>query len=156
MKKFLIPLTALLVFVSCKKDSNTNPPASGGNNTITETVNGVTTVHHYASAINGQSSFTGNYVMNIGSAENFPNTIELIISDPDNPIQAKTYTNTSGPIPLNIVYHEYSSAYNDNTGTVTITSLTATHVKGTFSGTVTSSADTKTLTNGSFDVDITP
>ncbi len=139
-----------LFFTSCKKNSTDKGTAPA--NVIIETEGGVTTTHRNAEAIYGVSSFSGNYVMNITSLDAAgKETIELIISSADS-LKANTPY-----VPLNILYGPYQSN-NGGSGTITITTLTATQVKGTFSGDVVSLSTgvTRHLTNGSFDTEIAP
>lgn len=151
MKKVLFILASIgFIFTSCKKDSS--GPNNTSTNVIIETEGGVTSTHKGASAIYGLSSFSGNYVMNITSLDAAgKETIELIISSSDSLKVNKPY------IPLNILYGPYQFI-SDNAGSVTITFLTATQVKGNFNGNVYDpvTGNTKHLTNGSFDSEITP
>lgn len=150
MKKiFIAPVLIMLLFTACKKsDTNTSPQE----NTIIATADGTKTIYTSAVGSNGLSSFSGNYVLNLTSVIFYPNTIEVEVASPT-VIEAKTYTNTDSDNPVYIFYGEYVTRDSKPSGTVTITSISATNIKGTFSGDVYNvNGDKKAITDGSFNV----
>lgn len=140
---------SLFLFSSCKKSSTT--PAAD-KNVILATVDGTATKNIDAVASNGLSSFSGNYVLNVTSLSNYPNSIEVEVSSPS-PIAKGTYTNTVSSNPFFIFYGASVTNTTKGSGTVTITSIDAANVQGTFSGDVYQGTVKKTITNGSFNVD---
>lgn len=92
------------------------------------------------------------YVLSLTSIIYYPNTIEVKVISPT-AVEAKTYTNTDADNPVYIFFGEYVTSDSKPSGTVTITSISATNIKGTFSGDVyNASGDKKAITNGSFNV----
>ncbi len=150
MKKNLFaPLLLILLFTACKKSDTAK---STGENTIIATADGKATTYTSATGINGLSSFSGNYVLNLTSIIFYPNTIEVEVTSPT-AIEAKTYTNTASANPVYIFFGAYATDDSKVSGTLTITSINATNIKGTFSGDVyNGSGDKKTISNGSFNV----
>lgn len=139
----------MLSFAACKKSDT---PAIPKENTIIATDNGTRTIYTSAGGSNGLSSFSGNYVLNLTSIVFYPNTIEIEVTSPT-VIEAKTYTNTASANPVYIFYGPYVTDDSKVSGTVTITSITASNIKGTFSGDVyNANGDKKTLSDGSFNV----
>jgi len=156
MQKLLAAALVLLSLSACKK-SDTSSNTHTSKNIIIATENGVTTTYTAASGIYGTSSIYGGYVMNLTSLYNFPNGIELQISDYNGPLKVGTYSDTNlNQGHLFIIYHGtyVTDTYQPGNCTVTITHLDSTNVKGTFSGDIYDNAAKTTLTNGSFDVDL--
>ena len=145
-----------IILLSCKKNGD-----DSGSNTMhfSAKINGVQTNFNstvLAQVTNDPSQSDYNlYIIGIaGNATNLLPTFDLNINS-DAAITTKTYVTkqdqsiweASGTYVLD----GSSSYYNNNTDfTVTITSLTATQVKGTFSGVLTDGPDVKTITDGSF------
>lgn len=148
-KNFFLPLLFVLLFTACKKSDT---PPSPMENTIIATVDGTKTTYTSAGCSNGLSSFSGNYVLNLTSIALYPNTIEVEVISPT-VIEAKTYTNTASTNPVYIFYGPSATDDSKVSGTVTITSISATNIKGTFSGDVYGAAgEKKTISDGSFNV----
>ena len=166
MKKlFILPVFALFVFASCKKSSSS---PSSGTGSISATIDGkAETFNTDALAIN--SSSNGVYEIAIAGYQGAVGTSDqmgLAIAGTSAITAGSTYTfGTAAPDELSIGYLqssgtiEYADDINSNTNvaTVTKTSLTSTNIQGTFSGMLmlysgTSSATTKTVTNGKFNV----
>ena len=148
-KSFFIPVLFILLFTGCKKSDT---PTSPKENTIIATDGGTRTIYTSAGGSNGLSSFSGNYVLNLTSIVLYPNTIEIEVTSPSI-IEAKTYTNSVSTNPVYIFYGAYVTDDSKVSGTVTITSISATNIKGTFSGDVyNANGDKKTLSDGSFNI----
>ena len=148
-KYFFTPILFLVIFTACKKSDTATSPQE---NTIIATTDGTKTVYTSAGGSNGLSSYSGNYVLNLTSIIFYPNTIEVEVTS-TTVIEAKTYTNTASTNPVYIFFGEYATDDSKVSGTVTITSISATNIKGTFSGDVYKvSGEKKTITDGSFNV----
>ena len=149
-KIFFTPLLLILLFTACKKSDRA--VTSPKENTIIATADGSTTTYTSAVGSNGLSSSSGNYVLNLTSVIFYPNTIEVEVTN-STAIEAKTYSNTALSNPLYIFFGSYVTDDSKGSGTVTITSISATNIKGTFSGDVYNvSGDKKTISDGSFNV----
>ncbi|MBS1530165.1 MAG: hypothetical protein JSU01_07655 [Bacteroidetes bacterium] len=170
MKRFLLPaICLLLVFTSCKKKNDVTPV-----NTLTATVDGINMNFNsnMTARIDGNFTGTGNIDLVVeGFATNGSTNNMLGISFITanlNSITAGTYTaanaNNTPPIWAAITYNDNSSASTHNyltyttvPFTITITSISKTNIQGTFSGVVAdlnNSSNTKTITNGKFNVNI--
>ncbi len=157
-QKLLLGALVLLSLASCKKSSTTNPPIiPTTKNVIIATEKGVTTTYTNASCIYGPSSLYSGYVMNITSLYNYPDGIELQISNYNGPVKVGTYSDTSLTAGhLFIIYHGFyaTNTRKPSNCTVTITSLDSTNVKGTFSGDIYNDSLKTTITSGSFNVNL--
>jgi len=166
MKKlrFLLPLCALCLLFSCKKNSS----STGSSGSITATVDGSSQTFNY-SATASLLAFGGSQALTITGVQSSSLTtyvITLIITPTSGNVTAGTYSATTAHDNVQLTYAQASTsvAYqNDPTSgssnaSVTISSISSTHVKGTFTGKLIlesgSGAATKTVTNGSFDLDI--
>ena len=161
MKKALIFVSCiLLVFTSCKKNSDVAP-----SNTISANINGVeesfntNTVAQLSSLIklndglsiygtNGSAtgadiltiSLSLNQTLTKGSYTSGSNTVGLV-----------SILYQSGPFSIaNLNY--YATDDSANQTTVIITTLTGTNIQGTFSGILVNGNATKTVTNGKFNL----
>ena len=173
MKKLLFfPVCVLLAFSSCKKDSDKKATAS---NTITASVGG-SNLNFNTGAIAELESSSGEYAIEIGGSTTTGSSGQAvsIVVESESPIVTGTYTlnsmtNTIATSFPKIQYIENQSSSNlisyetDVTGayssTVTITAISSTNVQGTFNGVLISgqnSTDTKTISNGKFNVNISP
>ena len=165
MTKFLIiPATVILLFVySCKKKSSS---PSGTSGTITATVNGSPQTFNNI-LIAKDTTATGIYIITISGATSLTsNTTELGITiDGDSAIIKETYFLNSGgnsndlpglayTVGSTTVYETDVSGADQTT--ITITSISANNVQGTFSGVLPlitgSGSSTATITNGVFNV----
>jgi hypothetical protein len=177
MKKFLLPFVCILfVFGSCKKKNEVIPA-----NTITATVDGVTTTYninisaHLATFLYGGTSSTSLAIQGSTATHAPAGGIAIsITSSKASAITKGTFTvdsrNNNPPVYVGLAYTYYDPSSNDPDQpyltdpnwimptTITIRSISSTNVQGTFSGTLVYSqggASTKTVTNGKFNVDIT-
>ncbi len=166
MKKlrFLLPLCALCLFFSCKKSSS----STGGSGSITATIDGSSQTFNFSAtasllSVAGMQALT---ITGVQSSSSSTYVITLIITPASGNVTAGTYTATAASDNVQLTYIQASTslAYQDDptsgssNASVTISSISSTHVKGTFSGKLIlesgSGAATKTVTNGSFDLDI--
>jgi hypothetical protein len=159
-----ILLSAIVILSSCKK-SNSNSSTSGGG-TITATIDGVQTTFNNI-LITKDTAYLGAYILTFAGATSLTSSSpELSLTvDGTSPITTGTYSlgssGNTADLP-GISYAQGSSLVygNDITGvyssSIVITSLSKTNVQGTFSGTLTltlgSGANTKTVTDGKFNV----
>ncbi len=157
-------LLCSFVFIACNKNSSSTTAVSNG--TITATIDG-TNVNFSTTAMAQRDSSNGlNSISIIGfvGSNSTPNEIILSVASPS-PIGVNTYFETSASDKVNIWYTQYSgpnvyNVYQDagsatNPATITITSITATTVSGTFQGLLVNSSSpsqTKAIANGQFAV----
>jgi hypothetical protein len=160
MRTFIVALIVLVSITSCKKSSSGSPTNNNTNNTnssvntITATVSGVTEVHGSANGSYGVSSNTGNYIMEVASLSG-TTTIQVHVSSPTPIANGTTFTNTVASQPVDFYYGAFATFFSPGTpdGIVTITTISATGVTGTFSGDVYDINGVKqTFTSGSFNV----
>jgi hypothetical protein len=142
-------LGTVVLFGSCKKDSDDNPGA--GNGTFSLTVDGAT----WSASLSVQA-VNSNGIINVTGSDSqakqaavvlygvtAPGTYQIGLASPSNMLRwteginpADTYT-ANGAI---------------GSGTITVTELTASKIKGTFSFTgFNTSQSSKTITNGQFE-----
>ena len=156
----------LLVFTSCKKDKD-NPDASG---TISVSIDGTpNTFNVEAKAV--QTSVSGGYGITVQGYKKDPaesqTNLSFSITSPD-PITAKTYVENTGGNPLivmtyflDVVLGVGTTATNYGSTkhplTITITNITSSTTKGTFSGElsytdINGNPAKNLLSNGTFNV----
>lgn len=145
----ILLLFAIIFASSCKKDNTKNP--GGGNNTISFKVDGVAQSFTNVTGSNDGSS----YIQVRGSQTSDTTANELDF-----------YFWTDGPINEGDTYHVgdvvYSVKYRDAAGVVysvtdgaiTFSEETTSRVRGTFTATVKNGSTTKTITDGSFDLNL--
>lgn len=148
--QFLFCCAASIFFLSCKKDSNTNTPATG-NGTMTAKVAGAS----FTASLAVQASKSGGVLSVAGTGSD--GQINIAIPSYTGPatytigggaFTTATYATTSAPI----------TAYSANTvigsGNVVVTEETGGYVKGTFSFTAYGSGGTtsKAITEGNFNI----
>ena len=161
MKKLLLFSTcALLAFASCKKDSSKSTTSTS----ITATIGGSNmnfSTAAVAQVINADGIYSAQILGSLGSGATAQGMSLSIESD--KPIVKGTYSVNDTSSFTDITYVQNPSISTpvsfscEETGTVTITSISSTNIQGTFSGVLVSNQDettTKSLTNGKFNVSI--
>lgn len=167
MKQLIIlSILAIIIGLSCKKGSST--PTAANTISIKATFDGKEQTFN----VNAKASLdtSGPFYMLIITGQQTTNIaswrIKVQTMPKKQPPAINTYTNVDINTQMEIYLAQDSTNQSYETdltgaspsGTLTITSLTDTHVKGTFSGVVlaTSSASQpqKVITNGTFDVDV--
>ena len=154
MKSLLLSvvLMSAVILVSCKKDDDggTNP---AGNGTMTLTYDGT----NWSADLAVQAVNTNGVINATGSDANahqaavnlFGVTAPGTYNVGPNGTSGNSIRWTEGIDPK----QTYTASFVLGTGTITVTELSATSIKGTFSGTVyNTDQTTKTITNGKFDV----
>ncbi len=152
----LLMFISLIAMTGCGDDDPTNP---GDNNdattaqtfgTITCTVDG--TNWNFDNNGAGIESTPGWLLLTSGTADGM-NVVLIAVPDAEG-----TYAfGTAGETSINLTINATPYSTSGQAGTLTITHLDATHVKGTFSGTAVNSinmTDTVTISNGTFDVSV--
>jgi len=157
-------MSAFVILSSCKKSSPTASTTSGGS--ITATVDGVQMSFNNI-LISKDSAYLGAYVLTLSGATSLTSSSpELSLTvDGASPITTGTYnlgsSGNTADVPAigyiqgsSLIYEEdITGAYSNS---IVITSLSKTNVQGTFSGTLKltlgSGANTKTITDGKFNV----
>lgn len=151
LRKILFVSLAVVTLASCKKDKDDAPAyyLSAKVDGTKKDFNTAIVAQKEGDATNGYSV----YIVAAGGTATSPlPAFDLTISD-DVAITAKTYTATATQIQADGSYTPDSqSSYDSDTDfTITVSSITATEIKGTFSGKVEdSSGGVKTITEGSF------
>lgn len=164
MKLVAGALLTFIVLSSCKKSSTNSTTPGGG--TITATIDG-TAMTFNSILIAKDTSYLGAYALTISGISSLSGSApELSLTvDGTSPVTAGTYTLSSSSNTTDLPAMSYSQGstlvYEEDitgaqTSTIVITSLSKTNVQGTFSGTLTlmlgSGPQTKTVTNGKFNV----
>jgi hypothetical protein len=160
MKKLILFAILAIAFASCKK-SNSGSPV----NTITATINDTvyTFNNKFLDTTIAEASDSEIGVEMTAQDLNL-NTITLIIADRNAiPLKTTTYGSTGDTVRLAGMgfasllsnYSNLSDPPGSNPLTITVNSITSTSIQGTFKGTIflngdTTSADKKTVTNGTF------
>lgn len=142
------------LLVACGDDNGTNDDGGDDPSTLTATIDGLAfTANAAVTAVQGAETLT---ITGTNS-----NNRGIVISLPIASQQAtKTGTYDAGPgfagvVTYNIGMSLYQTSAAGGTGTVTVTSYSATRVAGTFSVTAVGTAGTvgnRVITNGAFDV----
>ena len=156
-------LLTFVILSSCKKSSTST---SSGGGTITATIDG-TQMTFNTILIVKDTAFMGAYALTMSGATSASSSAtELSLTvDGTSPITTGTYnfgpSGTTTDLPAlaysqgsSLLYEEDITGAHENS--IVITSLSKTNVQGTFSGTLTlmlgSGPQTKTVTNGKFNV----
>ena len=149
LRKILFVSLAVITLASCKKDKDDAPAYH-----VSATVDGVKKDFNTAIAAqkdgNAQSGYTI-FIVAIGGTASSPlPAFNLGIYD-DAAISAKTYTAAQSKADGSYVDASQTSYESDNDFSITISSVTATEVKGSFSGKVDDgSGNIVNITEGSF------
>jgi hypothetical protein len=133
MKKTIIATCLLLnIFTSCKKDEPSTSTTTPAVNTIEFNLNGTKVVNGFAFASNGKGITTGDYILSVGS--NALSSSILVRVFDTIPITTKTYkVSQTGYNNVYVFYGPYQTRTTTaGYGYITVSSLTATNVKGTF------------------------
>jgi len=158
-KLLLLSFGVLLALSSCKKSSST--PSTTG--TITVTIDGSTQTFNFGAAahVDNTSGFNSLSIIGVQSATSSNSLIIGVNST--TPIAAGTYTGASSQTDMSYTQstgaiYQFDGGNSASNATVVIKSISSTTVQGTFSGTLElingSGAATKTLANGSFNLNI--
>src|SRR4030095_2908772 len=144
LKNFLVIALAILTLASCSKDKNDTPTYS-----LSAKIDGTAQAFNTGVAAQkaGDAS-TGYSVAIAGVAGNSSNpypALALNIESP-NPIVAKTYTATAFEAGAVYVTDASTMFIGDTDFTITVTSVTDTDIRGTFSGKV----EAKVVSEGAF------
>ena len=154
MMKFTRVLACAVLCVTvaaCSDDDGTNNGGDDEGNTMSATIDGI--------AWNANLAVQGTYqggALVIGGTNTNQRGINIAI-----PQISQTGTYDAGPgfnavVTYNIGQQAWVTSNVGGTGTVTVTQLSATHVKGTFSVTAVGASGavgTKVITNGKFELD---
>ena len=147
LRKFLFVSLAVITLASCKKDKDEAPAYH-----LSAKVDGEKKDFNTSVAATKQN-FGGYFFVIIngiaGSASSPYPAFSLTITD-DAAITAKTYTATNFEAGGSYIKTNQESYESDTDFSVNITSVTATEVKGTFTGKVEDGATIKTVTEGTF------
>ena len=132
----------LSIAISCKKSSDSSSTVTGSSKgSISATINGTS----FATSLVTTASH-GDTTLIVG--QQLPQVLELATCNPS--VGSHTINNLNN---YGIIYTNASgSTYYSQSGTINITSLSSTEIKGTFSGTLTNITTTISCTNGQFDV----
>ncbi len=148
LRKILFSSLVVLALASCKKDKDDAPA-----NHVSAKVNGVKTdFNASASATKLGDASTGYIVMivGLGSTSTLYPAMNINISD-DAAITARTYTAANDEADASYMVNSSDQHSSVDDFTVTVTSVTNTEIKGTFSGKVENMSGTvSTITEGTF------
>ncbi len=155
-----LALSIALVVAACGGGSPAGPGGGGGNGTdrITATIDGQAftagTIQALpVSTVPGSLAFQGTQI--VGSAARVISINLAFIPGPGTyPLGMNIGTSPGGTVTMVVGTNSYTTPLSGAAGSVTITSLTATRVAGsfTFTANATLGAGTSTVTNGIFDV----
>lgn len=151
LKKLLIISLAVFTLASCKKDKNDGPPGYH----LTAKIDGVKVDFSVALAAEVYQDPTNGFTLSVlgmgGSGNAILPAFDFIIQD-DVVITTKTYTAAQ-----HIMTSSYTDVNNesydaDNDFSITVTSITSTEVRGTFTGKLvhSGSLDIVNVTEGTF------
>jgi hypothetical protein len=149
LRKFLFVSLAVITLASCKKDKDDAPAYN-----VSAKIDGVKKDFNLG-AVATKQNFAGYYIVMIngngGTTSSPLPAFTLAISD-DVAIIAKTYTTnaTDDNAAGSYTVSSQESYESEEEFSITVTSLTATEIKGTFSGKIEDGATTKNVTEGSF------
>jgi len=159
--KLFLPLFALLILFSCKKNSSTPTTATA---TITATVDGTSQTYNVGAAGHLTSGTGTNDLAIVGLSSAGTGGNSLIIDiNTSSPIVAGTYLGSTSQVDFSYTtsggaIYQVDNSNSASNATVVITSITSTTVKGTFSGKLVliygSGPATSTFTNGAFNLAI--
>jgi hypothetical protein len=146
LRKFLVLFLAVATLASCKKDKDDAPAYY-----YSAKVDGTST--NFNSAVSASRNGDDVLVSGLGGTTASPYPSFNIFLDDDAAITAKSYTAAAGEVTIIYAAAAGQATYSsDDDFTVIVSSVSATEVKGTFSGKVDNGTVTKTITEGSFSV----
>lgn len=148
LRKFLFVSLAVITLASCKKDKDDAPAYH-----VSAKIDGVKKDFNTAVVAQKEGDAQFGYTVSItgvGGTSLFP-LLNLEIYDEDAAITTKTYTAAvkSGAYSYYAIDTQ-TEHESDDEFSITVTSITATEVKGTFSGKFEDAASSKTISEGSF------
>ena len=144
LKNFLVVALAVLTLASCSKDKDDTPSYH-----LSAKIDGTSQAFNNAVAAEKSGDASVGYTVAIaGTAGNTssPYPALLLSIDSDDPIVAKTYTATAFEATSMYVTDASTMLISDTDFTITVTSISDTEIKGTFSGKI----ETKTISEGAF------
>lgn len=144
LRKLLFVSLAVVTLASCKKDKNDTPAYN-----LSAKVDGVKV--DFNTAVSASRMGNAVIITGLGGNASSPYPSFNIFLEDDAAITAKAYTALDGD--ATIIYGAASgqATYaSDDDFTVTVSSISATEVKGTFNGKVDNGAGIKTITEGAF------
>lgn len=148
LRKFLFVSLAVITLASCKKDKDEAPAYH-----LSAKVDGVKKDFNTAVVAQKEGDAQFGYsvsITGIGGTTLFP-LLNLEIYDENAVITTKTYTAAgNGGTYIYYAVDSQTEHESDDEFSITVTSITATEVKGTFSGKFEDGATSKTITEGSF------
>lgn len=142
LRKLLFVSLAVITLASCKKDKNDTPAYN-----LSAKVDGTKADFNTVSA-----SRMGNAVLISGSGGSVSSpypSFNIVLED-DVAITPKAYTAADGEVEIIYAVAAGQTFASDDDFTVTVSSISATEVKGTFSGKVTDGTTIKTIAEGTF------
>lgn len=148
LRKLLIVSLAVVTFASCKKDKNDTPALN-----LSAKIDGVKMDFNTAVVASNDGDATMGYTLVIlatGGSSSNPYPAFNITLDDDAVITAKTYTAANDDVAGAYVADGQFTYASDTDFTLTISSITAAEVKGTFSGKLDNGSSIKTITEGTF------
>jgi|SRR6185503_10965168 len=144
LKNFLVIALAILTLASCSKDKNDTPAYN-----LSAKIDGTAQAFNTGVSAEKAGDATNGYTVAIaGVAGNSSNPYPALALniDSDDPIVAKTYTATAFEASSIYVTDATTMFISDTDFTITVTSISDTEIKGTFSGKV----DAKVVSEGAF------
>lgn len=158
---FALVLAVTTILSSCSSDSSSGGSGSTALGTMKAKIAGsnwtsmsvaTAATHQNTMLIIQGSDATGKAIQLMVGGVTEPGTFQISDTSGINAIASYTQANISNPMASLTFAAPYEGS--GNVGTITVTDLTATNVKGTFSFTGKNQAgdDTKAITNGSFNV----
>lgn len=155
IKSFLLSVVLItgILLVSCKKEND--PAIPGSNGSLSLSYNGTSW-----NASLGVQAVNTNGVINVTGSDASAHQAAVTLYEVTGPGTYKVGANAN--VGNSIRWTEgidpeqtYNASFVLGSGTITITELSATKIKGTFSGTVYNTAQTsKTITNGEFEANL--
>lgn len=143
LRKLLFVFVTVAALTSCKKDKGD----SGYNLSAKVDGNRV----EFNTAVSASRSGDDVIITGFGGSVGTPFPAFTIYLDDDAPIAAKTYTAADGDATSIYAASSGQSSYSsDDDFTVTVSSITSSEVKGSFSGKVDNGSGIKTISEGTF------
>lgn len=160
-------LLTVALLAACGGSSPTDPDDgdNGGGNSFSATIDGSawTSAALYIVTATNTSTIPGGLVfsgtMGVNPARSLAMTLDRIKGPGTYPLGVNTGTTAGGTLTMVNGSVSWWTALNGHSGSITITSLTSSRVKGTFTATLTPLAGgtgTVQVTNGKFDVPVNP
>jgi hypothetical protein len=144
LRKLLFVSLVVATLASCKKDNNDAPAYN-----LSAKVDGTNV--DFNTAVSATRSGDDVVVMGLGGNASSPYPSFSIFLGDGAAITAKAYTAVDGDATIMYAVSSGQATYSsDDDFTVTVSSITATEVKGTFSGKVENGSEIKTITEGTF------